>query len=127
MFTPIAEFLGFSGLVIGDHEFERKYTIKSSNEPRGRSLMTDRRLREMIIGEPSLRLEIGRLSWGKRRKMGDGVRVVTAGTVGVIKEPDRLVDYVLLVTTTLDRLLRIGGASKESLAEGRMYPLGRRV
>ena len=127
VFTRIVELFGFSGLVIGDHEFERKYTIKSSNEPRGRSLMTDRRLRELIMGEPSLRLEIRRLSWGKRRKMGDGVRVVTAGTVGVIKEPDRLVDYVLLVAATLDRLLRIGGASKESIAEGRIYRLVRRI
>ena len=127
VFTRIAELFGFYGLLIGDPEFERKYTIKSSDEPRGQSLMTDRRLRELIMGEPSLRLEIRRLSWGKRRKTGDGVRVVTVATAGVIMEPDRLVDYVRLVVVTLDRLLRIGGASDESVGEGRTYALFRRL
>ena len=127
VFTWIAELFGFYGLLIGDQEFERKYTTKSSNETRGRSLMTDRRLRELIMGQPSLRLEIRRCPWGKRRKTGDGVRVVTVGTAGVIKEPDRLVDYILLVATTLDRLLRIGAASDEPVAEGRTYAPSRRV
>jgi hypothetical protein len=45
--------------------------------------------------------------------------VVTVATAGVIMEPDRLVDYVRLVVATLDRLLRIGGASDESVVEGR--------
>ncbi len=127
VFTRIAELFGFYGLPIGDREFEHKYTIKSSNEPRGRSLMTDRRLRDLIKGQPSLRLEIRRCPWGKRRKTGDGVRAVTVGIPGVIREPDRLVDYVLLVAATLDQLLRIGGAYNESVAKGRTYALCRRV
>ncbi len=126
IFTRIKELFGFSGLPIGDQEFERKYTVKSSNEPRGRSLMTDRRLRELIMAQPSLRLEIRRCPRRKRRKTGDGVRLVTVGTVGVITEPDRLVDYFLLVTTTLDRLLSIGGAFEEPVAGGRTYALPRR-
>jgi len=127
VFTRMAEIFGFYGLRMGDQEFERKYTIKSSNEPRGRSLMTDWRLRELIMGQPSLRLEIRRLPWGKRRKTGDGVRVVAVQTMGVIREPDRLVDYVRLVVATLDRLLKIGGAHYEPVAEGRTYTLTRRV
>ncbi len=53
--------------------------------------------------------------------------VVAVQTIGVIKEPDRLVNYVLLVTATLDRLIKIGGASSEPVAEGRSYALPRRV
>ena len=127
VFTRMAEIFGSHGLRIGDQEFERKYTIKSSNEPRGRSLMTDWRLRELIMGQPSLRLEIRRLPWGKRRKTGDGVRAVAVQTIGVIREPGRLVDYVRLVVTTLDRLLSIGGAYDEPVAEGRAYALPRRA
>ena len=117
IFTRIAELFGFYGLLVGDEELERKhkikYKIKSSNEPRGRSLMTDRRLRELILVQPSLGLDIRRRSWAERRKMGDGVRAVTVQTTGVIKEPDRLANYVRLVAVTLDRLARIGGAYHE--------------
>ena len=126
IFTRIAELFGFYGLLVGDQELERKYTIKSSNDPRARSLMGDRRLRELIMAQPSLRLEIRRLPWGKRRKMGDGVRAVAVQTTGVIKEPDRLADYVRLVAATLDQLARIGGARHEPVAENRTYALPRR-
>ena len=127
VFTRIGEFLGFSGLLVGDQELERKYTLKSSNEPRGRSLMTDRRLRELIRVQPSLQLEIRRLPWGRRRKTGDGVRAVAVQTVGVIKEPERLANYVLLVAAALDQLVRIGAAHHEPVAKGRTYVIRRRV
>ena len=127
IFTRIAELFGFYGLLVGDEELERKYKIKSSNEPRGRSLMTDRRLRELILVQPSLGLDIRRRSWAERRKMGDGVRAVTVQTTGVIKEPDRLANYVRLVAVTLDRLARIGGAYHEPVVENRKYALPRHV
>lgn len=125
--TRIAELFGFHGLPVGDQGLERKYTIKSSNEPRGRSFMTDRRLRELIMAQPSLRLEIRRLPWGRRRKSGDGIRAVAVQTTGVIKNPEHLVNYLLLVAATLDQLVRIGVAHKEPVTEGRNYAIRRRV
>jgi hypothetical protein len=77
--------------------------------------------------QPSLRLEIRRLPWGRRRKRGDGVRAVVVQATGVIKEPDRLVNYVRLVVAVLDRLVKVGGASNEPVLESRTYTLGRRV
>jgi len=127
VFTRVSELLGFYGLLIGDQEFERKYKIKSSNDRRARSLLGDRHLRELIMVQPSLRLEIRRLPWGRRRKRGDGVRAVVVQTTGVIKEPDRLVNYVRLVVAVLDRLVKVGGASNEPVLESRTYTLGRRV
>jgi len=127
VFTRIAEMFGFYGLLVGDQELEGKYTIKSSSDPRGRSLMTDRRLRELIIVQPSLRLEIRRLSWAKRRRKGEGVRTVTVRTTGVLKEPDRLANYMLLVAHTLDQLVRIGAAHDLSVVEGEVHALPRRV
>ena len=125
--TRIAELFGFYGLPVGDQELERKYKIKSSNDPRGRSFMMDRRLRELIMVSPSLRLDIRRLSWGKRRKKGDGVRSVTVQTTGVIKDPDHLANYVRVVAATLDQLVRIGVAHHEPVAESRTYVLSQRV
>jgi len=127
IFTRLAEVFGFYGLLIGDQELERKYTIKSSNEPRGRSLMMDRHIRELIMVQPSLRLEIRQLPWGRRRKTGDGVRAVAVQTTGVIKDPERLANYVLLVAATLDQLVRIGAAHDEPVAQGRTYTIRRRV
>ncbi len=126
IFSRIAELFGFYGLLVGDKEFERKYKTKSSSDARGRSLMMDRRLRELIMVQPSLRLEVRRLSWGMRRKRGDGVRAVAVQTTGVIKDPERLADYVRLVAATLDQLARIGGARHEPVAEHRTYALPRR-
>ena len=126
-FTRIAELVGFYGLLVGDRELERKYKIKTSNDHRGRSFMLDGRLRELIMAQPSLQLDIRRLSWGKRRKKGDGVRSVTVQTTGVIKEPDRLANYVLLVAAALDQLVRIGTAHDEPVVEDRTYAVSRRV
>jgi hypothetical protein len=125
-FTRIAELFGFYGLLVGDQELERKYKIKSSNDPRGRSLMMDRRLRELIMVQPSLQLDVRRLSWGKRRKKGEGVRSVTVQTSGVIKDPDRLANYVRVVAATLDQLVKIGVAHEEPVLENRTYTLSRR-
>ena len=127
IFTRIAEFFGFYGILVGDQELERKYTIKSSNDPRARSFMMDRRLRERIMFQPSLRLDVRRLSWGKRRKKGDGVRSVIVQTTGVIKDPDHLANLVLVVAAALDQLVRIGVAHREPVAEARTYALSRRM
>ena len=108
LFNRIAEAFGFHGLLVGDPEFERKYTIKCSHDARGRSLMQDRRLRELIMLEPSLELDVRQRSWGRRRKSGDGVRSVTLQTTGTIKDPERLAGYMRLVAATLDQLLKIG-------------------
>ena len=127
VFTRIAEAFGSRGLLVGDQELEGKYTIKSSSVPRGRSLMTDRRLRELIVAQPSLRLEIRRQSWSKSRKTGQEVRTVEVRTTGVIKEPDRLADYVRLVANVLEQLVRIGAAHEVAVEEGQVYALLRHV
>ena len=126
VFTRIAEMFGFYGLLVGDEELERKYKIKSSNDLRARSLMSHQRLRELIMVQPSLRLDVRRRSWGKRRKTGPGVREVTVQTTGVIKEPERLVNYVSLVVATLEQLAKIGEARYEQVAENRTYALRQR-
>ena len=126
IFTRIAELFGFYGLLVGDRELEHKYKIKSSNDRGARSLMGDRRLRELILVQPSLRLEIRRLSWGRRRKTGNGVRVVVVQTTGTISESDRLANYIRLVAATLDQLARIGASHHEPVSENRTYALPRR-
>ena len=57
----------------------------------------------------------------------DGGRAVAVQTTGVIKDPERLANYVLLVAATLDQLVRIGAAHDEPVTQGRTYTIRRRV
>ena len=52
---------------------------------------------------------------------------MTVVTTGVIKDADRLANYVRLVAATLDQLVRIGVAHQEPVLENRTYTLSRRV
>ena len=52
---------------------------------------------------------------------------MTVQTTGVIKDPDRLANYVRVVATTLDQLVKIGVAHQEPVLESRTYTLSRRV
>ena len=52
---------------------------------------------------------------------------MTVQTTAVIREPDRLANYVRLVAVTLDRLARIGGAYHEPVVENRTYALPQHV
>ena len=87
----------------------------------------DDRLRELIMVQPSLRLDVQPRSWWRRRKDGDGVRTVTVQTTGVVRDPDRLANYVRVVAVTLDQLVKTGTARAEPVAEGRVYDLSRRA
>ena len=127
VFTGIGELFGFHGLLVGDQDLESKYKVKCSNDPRGRSLMMNDRLRELIMIQPSLRLDVQPVSWWERRKNGDGIRTVTALTTGVIKDPERLANYVRVVAATLDQLVKVGAASDEPVVDGRAYELSRRA
>ncbi len=124
--TWLAGLFGAYPLVIGDAEMDKKYVVKGSSEPRVRSFLMDTRLRELIKVQPSLRLEVRRLSRGQRKEMGEGVRAVALQTTGVVKDPERLENYMLLVAQALDQLVRIGAAAEEPVAPGRIYALPRR-
>ena len=89
--------------------------------------MMDDRLRELIMVQPSLRLDVQPRSWCDRRKSGDGIRTVTAVTSGVIKDPERLANYVRVVAATLDQLVKIGAAGDEPVVDDRHYDLSRRA
>jgi len=63
----------------------RELVIASMSGLKGRDpLLLYDRLRELNMAQPSLRLDIRRRPWMKRRKSGEGVRSVTVRTTGVI-------------------------------------------
>jgi hypothetical protein len=108
-------------VTVGDSELEAKYVIRSRHAARVRSLLHDKELRRLILAQPSLRLEVRGLSWWHRRKLGSRVRVATVRTTGIVSDHDRLLNFVELISTTLEQLSHIGSASRISFDKGRHH------
>ncbi len=110
--------LGARTIKVGSRMFDEKYVTRTNSAGRARSLLNSSEIRSLIMVQPSLRLEIQRPSWSRRRKLSDGARDVIAQTTGVVTDPVRLENYVMLVAHTLDQLLRIGSASGTPVTHG---------
>lgn len=105
-------------ITVGSRMFDEKYVTRTNNEGRARSLLNSSEVRGLIMVQPSLRLEIRRPSWSRRRKLSEGARDVIVQTTGVVTDPVRLENHVMLVAHTLDQLLRIGSASQTPVKHG---------
>ena len=103
---------------VGSRRFDEKYVTRTNNEGRARLLLNSSEVRSLIMAQPSLDLEIRRPSWSRRRKLSDGARDVVVQTTGVVTDPVRLENYVMLVAHTLDQLGRIGSASRIPVTHG---------
>ncbi|MFV2008028.1 MAG: hypothetical protein ACC667_11295 [Longimicrobiales bacterium] len=103
---------------VGNRMFDEKYVTRTNNEGRARSFLNSSEVRALIMVQPSLRLEIRRPSWSRRRKLSEDARDVIVRTTGVVTDPERLENYVMLVAHTLDQLLRIGSASAAPVKRG---------
>ncbi|MCH7563888.1 MAG: hypothetical protein IH968_08695 [Gemmatimonadetes bacterium] len=110
--------LGARTIEVGSRMFDEKYVTRTNNPGRARSLLNSSEIRSLIMAQPSLRLEVRRPSWSRRRKLSEGARDVIAQTTGVVTDPVRLENYVMLVAHTLDQLLRIGSASETPVTHG---------
>ena len=103
---------------VGNRMFDEKYVTRTNHEGRARALLNSSDIRRLIMVQPSLRFEIGRPSWSRRRELSEGARDVIAQTTGVVTDPVRLEHFVMLVSHTLDQLLRIGSASRTPVKHG---------
>lgn len=104
---------------IGDDGIEGRYVMRTRNAARLRSVMNERRVRDLILAQPSMRLEIKGLGFWDRRKLGNRVRRVSVRTTGVVMEPQRLLDFIDLVEVLAQQLVRIGSASSEPVDPSR--------
>ncbi len=114
-FSRFGMVLGMRTVRIGSQRLDDKYVIRSNNEARARALFNDGDVRALILMQPSLRLEVQRPSWARRRKLTEGARDVMVRTTGVIKDPARLENYVRLVAQVLEQLVRIGSAAEDAV------------
>ena len=107
--------LGARRVEVGSRPFDDKYVTRTNNQGRARAFFNSADVRGLIMVQPSLRLEIRRPSWSRRRELSEGARDVIVQTVGVVTNPGRLENYVLLVAHALDQLVRIGSASESAV------------
>jgi len=113
---------------IRDQALEEKYVFRTKHESRLRSFLQDGDVRRLILAQPSLRLEVKGLGWWPSRKVGSGVRVITARTTGVVTEADRIVNFIELIRAGVETLQRIGTAVPQEVDwEGDNGEGGRRL
>lgn len=110
--------LGSRTIKVGSRIFDEKYVTRTNDEGRARALLNSSEVRSLIMVQPTLQFEIQRPSWSRRRQLSEGARDVITQTMGVITDPVRLENYVMLVAHTLDQLRRIGSASETPVKHG---------
>jgi hypothetical protein len=113
-FSDIGKRFGMQDIEIGDQAFDDDFIVKSSDESQVRSLLSDVKLRELIMAQPKIELTVKDDEGWFGAKFPEGVDELYFHVVGVIKDLDRLKRLYDLFAETLDQLCRIGSAYEGS-------------
>jgi hypothetical protein len=98
---------------VGDPEFDEAFIIQGNDESKVQEVFADRKVRALIQAQPKLRLEVKDSEGWFGPKFPEGVDELRFQVVGVIKDVERLKALFDLFAAVLDRLCRIGSASKQ--------------
>jgi hypothetical protein len=113
-FSEIAKRFGMQDIEIGDEAFDQHFIVKSSDESQVRSLLSDIKLRELMMAQPKIELTVKDDEGWFGANFPEGVDELYFHVVGVIKDIDRLKSLYELFAETLDQLCRIGSAYEGS-------------
>ena len=98
---------------VGDPEFDEACIIKGNDEERVRELFSNTKIRQMILAQPKIRLEVKDSEGWFGPKFPEGVDELHFQVLGVIKDVERLKKLFDLFAAVLDQLCRIGSAYKQ--------------
>ena len=112
-FSEFGKLLGMQDIEVGDPEFDEAFIIKGSDESRVREVFSDPKIRVLIQAQPKIRLEVKDSEGWFGPKFPEDVDELRFQVVGVIKDVERLKALFDLFAALLDRLCRIGSASKQ--------------
>jgi len=112
-FSELGKLLGMQDIAVGDPEFDEAFIIKGNNEARVQNLFADARLRELVQGQPTIRLDVKDSEGWFGPKFPENVDELHFQVIGVIKDVDRLKSLFDLFAAVLDQLCRIGSAYKQ--------------
>jgi hypothetical protein len=113
-FSDIAKRFGMQDIEIGDQAFDQDFIVKATDESQVRALLTDVKLRELIMAQPKIELTVKDDEGWFGAKFPEGVDELHFQVVGIIKDIDRLKGLYDLFAETLDQLCRIGSAYEGS-------------
>jgi hypothetical protein len=112
-FSNLGRLLGMQDIEVGDPEFDEALIIKGNDEERVRELFSDTKIRQMILAQPKIRLEVKDSEGWFGPKFPEAVDELHFHVLGVIKDVERLKSLFDLFAAVLDQLCRIGSAYKQ--------------
>jgi hypothetical protein len=112
VFSDLGKLLGMQDIEVGDPDFDEAFIIKGNDESRGRDLIANPKIRQMIQAQPKIRLDVKDSEGWFGPKFPEEVDELHFQVLGVIKDVERLRSLFDLFATVLDQPCKIGSAYK---------------
>jgi hypothetical protein len=112
-FSNLGKLLGMQDIEVGDPEFDEAFIIKGNDEGKVSGLFANPKIRQMILAQPKIRLEVKDSEGWFGPKFPEGVDELHFQVLGVIKDLERLKTLFELFAAVLGQLCRIGSAYKQ--------------
>ena len=112
-FSNLGKLLGMQDIEVGDPEFDEAFIIKGNDEGKVCGLFANPKIRQMILAQPKIRLEVKDSEGWFGPKFPENVDELHFQVLGVIKDVERLKALFDLFAAVLDQLCRIGSAYKQ--------------
>jgi len=112
-FSDLGKLLGMQDIEIGDTEFDEAFILKGNNESRVRDLFSRPRLRELLLAQPRLRLQIKDDEEWLRKRFPESVDELYFQASSVIRDIERLKGLFDLFAEALDQLCLVGSATRD--------------
>jgi hypothetical protein len=112
-FSELGKLFGMQDIEIGEPEFDEAFIIKANDEGIVRDLFASAEIRRLALAQPKLRLDVKDSEGWFGPKFPPDVDELHFQVVGVIKDLETLKNLFDLFAAVLDRLCRIGTATKQ--------------
>ncbi len=113
-FSNLGKRLGMQDIEIGDPAFDDAFIIKGTDENLLRSLLADRRIRQLIERQPAIHLTVRDNEGWFKRKFPEDVDELCFQVPGILTDLDQLKSLFDLFAAILDRLCESGAAYQDN-------------
>jgi hypothetical protein len=110
LFSNLGKLLGMQDIEIGDPEFDEAFVVKGNDEGKVCGLFANPKIRQMILAQPKIRLEVKDSEGWFGPKFPQDVDELHFQVLGVIKDVERLKSLFELFAAVLNQLCQIGTA-----------------
>lgn len=113
-FSNLGKLLGMQDIEIGEAAFDEAFIIKGTDENPLRSLLADRRIRQLIERQPTIHLTVRDNEGWFKRKFPEDVDELCFQVPGILTDLDQLKSLFDLFAAILDRLCESGSAYQDN-------------